>query len=369
MKLIRILPIILLLSDACVDPYNLPDIANEPALVVDGLITNLTGTHTVKLYLTSSLEGEDVQHPVMVTGATVTVRNDLGETEELLEAAPGNYNTSSDFVGEIGRIYQLSIVTADGKEYESDPATMTPPGEIERIYFEFKANSINKDDPYKPQDAVYVYLDAKGENGAPNLLRWRWTGTYHVRTYPEWRTRADPITMAKLADPLPCSGYVAGGGRKIIYLFPCECCDCWVTQHNRNALVSNNEYVEQAMFNRVFMTMIPVDRRIFHEKYHIQVEQLSVPEEVYDFWSLIKAQEQAASDIFQPAIVKVKGNVHSKSDPDEPVFGIFSVSATTTQSLFIKREDIPTYIPLTDSLFSDCRNAYPGSTNKEPFFW
>lgn len=367
MKNFRIIIVLLfLVSDGCVDELKVPVLVQRN-LVVDGAITDEPGPYTVKLYLSSSIE-EDLDRPEYVTGASVQIKDDLGNTEQLTEASDGIYTTDANGIqGEVGRKYQVLITTTDGNQYESSLAALTSAGEIETLDFTFEENVINPDDLSEPQDAVIVWIDARGTAGNPNLFRWRWTGTYRVRTFPELHEQALP-DGGSVPDPLPCSGYIVDPEFGLMQVDTCSCCDCWLNQYSTSVLLSNNDFVEDDEFNHVQVAEIPFDKRLFYEKYHIEVEQISEPEDVYQFWKLVDSQEEGAGDIFQPNIVKVTGNIRCTTNPDEEVFGIFAVSAITKKSIFIHRNDIPKRLAPIDTSYSDCRD-YAGATNIKPPFW
>jgi hypothetical protein len=359
---------LLVVIGACVDPLKVPDIPVAEGIVVDGAITDQPGPYSVKLFTTQSLEGDlDRQH--YIRGATVVIHDDRGTVTTLTEDEKGIYTTEESFRGRVGYTYQLFISLSDGRQYASSPVLMEPAGTIADLYFQFQENVINENVLSLPQDAFAVFVDAKGTAGASNFFRWRATGTFHYRTFPELRTRW--VRDVEFPDPLPCSGYVYEGG-VLSQVAPCECCDCWATEYSTDAFVSNNDFSDDMTFNAVQIARIPLDRRLFYEKYHIEVEQLSLSQDVYAFWKLVQAQQQGSGDIFQPAIVKIKkikGTIQCTSDPDEKAYGIFTASAVVKTSIFITPNDIPKLYPLIDTLRDDCRGIYPGATTTRPPFW
>lgn len=88
-----ILLLLFLVSDGCVDELDVPVVIDQNRLVVDGSITDQPGPHTVKLYLSSSLN-QDLDYPVYVSGASVQIRDDLGNTVSLTEIRDGVYQTA-----------------------------------------------------------------------------------------------------------------------------------------------------------------------------------------------------------------------------------------------------------------------------------
>jgi hypothetical protein len=366
MKLLRLFPLIFFFNDACVDPLDVPVLSAPPVLVVDGMITDEQGPYTVRLSLNSPLD-QDLDRRIPVTNAIVKIGDDNGAVEVLTESISGTYETDKDGIrGTPGRKYQLLIITTDGKQYASPFTELTPPGEVEDVYFRFMRNSINKNDLSLPQDAFEIFINAKGRENFSNLLRWRWKGVYQVHTFPELREMF--IGLGSVPDPLPCSGYEVVEGT-LTQLRQCECCDCWVTKYSNMALISDNNFINDVDFNAVQVAKLPVDKRLFYDKYYIEVEQLSLPEEVYHFWKLVSAQQEGAQSIFQPNIVKIKGNIKAITDPDEEVFGVFAVSSVARKGIFITRADIPGVLPPVDTIRADCRATFPGSTNQKPPFW
>jgi hypothetical protein len=135
--------------------------------------------------------------------------------------------------------------------------------------------------------------------------------------------------------------------------------------------VSDNRFAQDFTFSNVEVAKVAVTNFHFFEKYRVEVEQLSLSEEAYDFWKLVQAQQRAMGSIFQPNSVKVKGNIKCVSDPKKGVLGVFSVSGVSRKSLFIDRSEVPVFIPPIDSFSHNCTADLPGvrSTNYKPDFW
>jgi hypothetical protein len=369
MKFLRLFLILFLITDACIDRYHLPEKLSGPRLVVDGMITDQPGPATI--VLSESLDiNTSVRKTEPVTGATVTIHDDAGNKELLQEVSAGVYQTSGIALkGVIGRKYHATIRIQE-KEYVSDPQTLLPAGVIDDVYFIAEENVINDGDLTLPQNSVSILMNARGTPGAPNLFRWRWSATYEVKTFPELKTRLDLESRppVEIPAPLPCSGYIMGDGGVIEKIDTCTCCKCWVDESGSRALISDNQFSENDSFRGVHVVKLPVDSWRFNIKYLIRIEQLSVSEEVYAFWKLVKAQQDGEGSLFQPNAVRVKGNVHSTTDPDEQVLGIFSVSAVTTKELSIVKDQIP-FTMTSEIVAASCFSLFQGSSNIKPPNW
>jgi Domain of unknown function (DUF4249) len=348
---------------ACVDPLNVKLTNLEKRLLVDGLITDQPGPYQVKLfYYTNELNRFGASQLTAATSAQVSIYDDLQNKISLNEISPGIYETdANELTGAIGRSYYLSIKTQTGIQYQSSVQKMTNPGEISNLYFEFQ----DEEQP-KYSDALKVYIDAKGVSDKENLFRWRWTTIHTTKSRPELHT--EPIPRGERPAPEPCSGYIYNG--RLIKVGDCTCCICWSYNYNDGAFVSQNDYVSENQFNKQYLGMIPVTSMHFYDRYYIEIQQLSLSEEAYNFWNLAKKQQQGSTDIFQPNAIKIRGNVKSITNPDEDVLGFFGASGVAIRSLYIPVSEVPYLLPpIDDSIPFSCLDYFKNPTTEKPFFW
>lgn len=106
----------------------------NPKLIVEANVTNQPGTY--KVLLSHSVNYYDPDIFPAVTGATVVIADNTGNSETLSEVSPGNYETST-LQGVEGRTYTLNITTADGKQY-SAVSTMPYHVAIDSVNFEMR---------------------------------------------------------------------------------------------------------------------------------------------------------------------------------------------------------------------------------------
>ncbi|GAA4409326.1 hypothetical protein GCM10023187_32440 [Nibrella viscosa] len=103
---------------SCEDVVDVELEKSKPVLVVDGWITDQPGPQTIRLKTTAPYFSNGAS-PV-VTGATVTIRDNQGQTEVLKETAPGVYQTQS-LRGKVGNQYTLTVKTGS-EEYTAETA-------------------------------------------------------------------------------------------------------------------------------------------------------------------------------------------------------------------------------------------------------
>ncbi len=114
-KRIAILSLSLLLF-SCQKVINIDLKNNEPIVVIEGVVTDDPSTpQTVKITKSVNFSQDNV-FPT-VSGASVTISDNAGNSVTLNETSPGVYQNSA-LVGVQGRTYYLNII-AEGKTYSS----------------------------------------------------------------------------------------------------------------------------------------------------------------------------------------------------------------------------------------------------------
>jgi len=99
-------------------------------IVIQGNVYDQPGPYTINITKSVSFDQSNV-YPA-VTGAAVTISDNVGNTEVSNEISPGNYLTST-IQGVPGRTYNLTV-NIDGQTYKAS-STMPKPVSIDSIYY------------------------------------------------------------------------------------------------------------------------------------------------------------------------------------------------------------------------------------------
>jgi len=132
-------------------------------------------------------------------------------------------------------------------------------------------------------------------------------------------------------------------------------------------IVLNERFISGDMFLDEEMGFIPLTRRTFYEKVRIEVQELSLTPDTYQFWKLVKAQKEGISDLFQPPSALIKGNIKAVNS-NELVLGIFWAAGVHSKVIYLDRDDAPYFVQRIDTLIAPC-TYFPYSTNSKPSFW
>jgi hypothetical protein len=357
-----------------VSPYEIDPSQYHDGIVIEGLITDQPGPYVVKISKVSPIL-DYVKQTETVTGASVVIFDDAGNTETLTEKSAGSYYTDI-FQGVVGRSYHITVATSDGSTYESTPETLNPVGDIKNVSYEFVKN----EDPFKSRqitskNGFNVYLDGDVLPSQEGRVWWRWSGTFHILAYPKLKTKVLPVKgpaqdpPPTIPDPPYCSGWVYYARNGFYQIGDCTCCDCWVTQYNQLPLLSDPAQTNGNEVRNQFVGFVEANVRTFYDKYYMQIDQLSVSQTMYNFWNNVKKEQANSSNLFQTPPAKTGGNIVATSKSAIDVVGYFAAASMKSYILTLKRSDVPYGIQPIDTIADACTAPYKNSSTAKPIFW
>lgn len=318
MKKVLYKPLILLFFAGtlftCIDPYSPKLDKFESLLVVDALVTDENISNYVILNHTKKTAG-DVSEKV--SGALVTIKDDLGNSTTLSEKSAGVYKTDSLlFRGAVGRTYTLYIKTLDGQEYESEECLMNPVRDIDSLYYSKDQEIIDTE----PQDGIRIYIDSKGDS---ECRHYRWT-------YEEWWKFSVP-------DP---KGYEYINDSTIIEVQQ-KVQTCWANKKSDAIdILSTITGVSDKLERKPVLFVASDKSNRLLIQYCIQVRQLSISDKEYTFWDKMQQVNESGGDLFDKQPFEVSSNIHNTKKQDEQVLGYFQVSGSKTKRMYITYKEI-----------------------------
>lgn len=340
------------------------DPQNNGYLVVDGFITDRPGPHSIVLKKSGTfLDQTDGGTEELVTGAQVTITDDLGE-EIMLTETNGAYLTPENFQGVAGRSYSLCITVDETTKYQSKPELLRSSSPIDSLYYKFSIvdvlnNSNGIDQEFRVEFLVDFEFPSEEE-----YYKWEWLSTYILETF--CITTPETLICDRsvwLSDPPPTYCYVTqwSNGRSNSYL----------------NMMSSQESTSRKLTGHSIQLLDPTIE--FVHKYSMLVNQYSLSKEAFDYWTLVEGQLNNTGSIFDAAPVQIRGNIFNVDNSQEVVLGYFGAQGITSKRIFIEADDIGIG---PDQLFicnpdlggtiphwcSDCR-LLTGSSGNKPDFW
>lgn len=337
---------------ACVTPYQ-PDVKSiPPAMVVDGLLTDQPGPHTVQLTYTTDYTNSSVN--LRVEKATVWITDDANTRQNLTETSSGSYQTAASFRGQASRSYALHI-RVNNREYASKPELIRPVAKIDRAYSEFVETPVAGTLTFNR--GFNVYVDTKDPETTGDYYRWRYTSY-------------EPTIVCDVRS------YIINR-QSVQYSYYC-CSQCWdiVRCNGSNCIsIASDALINGRAIVRQFILKAPFNGT---DRYYTEVEQLSMTREAYEFWKGAEGLTKANGGIFDSAPASLRGNVTCVSNPDETVFGYFGASASSLTPVIIDRSGLKAlpalkvYPPFDPAIppppCTECKESST-RTKVKPRFW
>lgn len=314
----------------------LPPAINAPNsyLVVEGVIDNGADSTIIKLSKTVNLAAKVISNPQK--GAAVSIESSLGKTFNLSEVAAGKYGTGGLQLDNSQK-YRLRIKLADNRAYLSDfvPVVNAPP--IDSIGAPLQSNGIQINlSSYDPANNTHYY-------------RWDYQETWvvHSHFYSFYKSNGDTVLDRNLPSDQ-------------IY-------ECWQSDTSGTIVLGSSANLSKDVISNIPITFIPSNsvkldgsQSIIVNQYapsanaySILVRQFALTADAFRFWENLKKNTEQLGSIFDAQPSQISGNIHSLSDPNEPVIGYVSAGSITSKRIFIANEKIP-FAWLPDYTQSGC---------------
>lgn len=332
----------------CIDPYEVSIEDGPQLLTIDGMISSGPGPHTVKLTRSATYGSvfEGLIRPV--AGATVIVRDETGKVVFLTEDNEnrGNYLTSEEFSGEVGRTYTLQIQLLDGKVYTSLPEKLSAVPPIKNLSYQVERIPVQGE--INDASGVQLIVDFEDPAEENNFYYWRKGESVHVL-----ETRPDLFTE------LPPSRAPA----------PKDCCEvCYRTEQTSNASIFIAKDDNFNGLNARMPAAFILDNALrFVNTFRIDLEQYSISQEAYRFLRLAKQQAELSGSVFDPPPANIRGNMISLDNPDEVVLGYFMAAGESNKRIYINGSDLDFRQP-KGLIIDDCR-VVDGAIVNPPADW
>jgi len=317
MKRIRIVLILSFLQfiSGCIVQFIPETDEDKDILVVEGIITDQPEVNTIKLSRSLPLGSKNVAKPVK--GSIVSITDDIGNSYRLRESVPGTYVTDvSQFKGIIGRSYTLHVSTTTGNStinYQSYPMEMRPVPPIDSIFYE-KTIIREQTDGKLPVEGCQIYLSTHDPLNNCKFYRWEYSETWEFR--------------------LP-------------YVVPNKI--CWISAYSGNINVKSTVALAEDKVSKFPLKFISNNTDRLKVKYSILVNQYSLNEEEFEYWEKLQVMGEQVGGLYDMIPSTIPTNLWCVENPEEKVLGFFSVSARSSQRVFIKD-----YFGGIVNLYTDC---------------
>ena len=308
------------LISGCVDRF-IPDIQDgqQQFLVVDGIITNESGPYYVNISLSSSLDGENES----LSGVSVSIESENGESESLIEVSPGKYATSS-IQGVVGNSYRLNLAYQN-KQFQSTWETILASAEIDSIAFEEKVKGTT--DKEIEVSGLEFYVNSHGLPDDPRYFRFELEETWRIGV------RWPPNYLFLGNDQFTNNPDIRS--------------TCWRYNDPSSINIATTSGLSDNTLNRHSLQFITPFEERFTRRYSINIKQYSLEEEEYAFWKNLQDSNEEIGSLFDRQPATVIGNISSANDSGDIVLGYFSANGVTQLRKYVSPSEVSSKLFLT----------------------
>ncbi len=306
MRTIAKLFFIVMVVSGCTKALELPDTAPDKSiLVIEGDIK--TGTNSENIIKLSRLKPLFEFEDVPELNAQVEIVAENGNRWALTGNDNGEYIGTPFLPTTIP--LALRVQTKDGKTYESPfQNSLTSPA-IDSVTYK------------QEQDGVRLYVHSSNRSSSSKNYRWTYTETWESRawyeTYHDFKN--GDIVPRPVGDQ--------------IYR-------CWKTEGEKNVIVNNTSELGQDVISYQPIAFIPNFSEKFYTRYSINVQQIALSKEAYDFWDILRRNTELTGSLFDPQPSKMPTNIKCTNDPTRIAVGFVSVAQISEKRIFIMNSDL-----------------------------
>ncbi len=327
---------LVILAGACRTPFE-PEIEGfSDLMVVEGRLTDDSLGSVVRL---SRSFGLDRVQNLPVQDADVWIEALDGSSYPMTEEESGVYRSDpAGLVPIVGESYRLMIRTLEGREYASSFEIMKSSPPIAAVEWEIGT----KEDDLSgiETQGVYIRVDARDPENNTRFYRWTWEEVWEIRV------------------PFAIRGEWVWEPSPQINPFPPEVSAevCFRTESSTELHLGTSRQLEEDQIADYPLTFADERRGKFAYGYSIEVQQLALSEEEYDFLETLRRNTETTGSIFDAVPAEVMGNIRSLDDSAEVVIGYFGASAVARKRIFISRGQVQPAIRLPFRPFEFCES-------------
>ena len=289
--------------------------SSDNYLVVDGFVnTSAGGITTLVLSRTKKITDTTVAS-LPEPGARVLIQTAAGTSYQLQDTAGSGVYTSSPLLLSNAGSYRVLITTAAGRQYQSAYVQARPAPAIDSVH-------------WVEDDGIRFFVNTHDPQNATRFYRWQYelTWEYHAQFNSPW---AEANGMIYVKNPTDATFF------------------CYRTLLSTDILLGNSSALAQDVISSKLLYKMQQNDSVLNYRISMLVKQYALSPEAYFYWQIIQKNSQQLGTLFDLQPSQLEGNIHSVSDPAEPVIGFLSAGTEATKRIDIRFDDLTTWVRQT----------------------
>jgi hypothetical protein len=310
MKLRNAFYVLVLALFCCKKLYNPPASSSPNSyLVVEGVINPGNDSTVIKISRTVKLNDKITDNPVL--GATVTVESDQNSSVTLYDINNNGHYYSPGLNLSSSQKYRLRIKT-NTSEYLSDFAEVKLAPPIDSVGYKVQNGIVN------------LYVNTHDPANKTGFYRWDYEET--------WQFHAKYQSVMVLDTTI--NTIVARRADQLDY-------DCFGNDISSHIVLFSTEKLGQNVVFQNPLTQMALTSEKAERRYSILVKQYALTPDAFNFYQNLEKNSEQLGSIFDAQPSQLSGNIHSESNPQEPVIGYVTVSNVQIKRIYINHNDLP----------------------------
>ncbi len=313
-----ILVLLLMICNACIDPFEPVINETQEVIVIDGMISDRPGFHQVTVSM-STPYGDPVFKPVV--GCVVSVRDDLGNIEFYSEGweREGVYEAWLDepFLG-VGKSYSLQVVTPSSTVFNSDYDTLLSCPPVDAVYYTHELSG--GADPDDVWQGLQFYNDVRGFDGGTRNYRWKAIATWEYHS---------PFTAQ----------YVRYKGMNLPYLVD-SVSTCFLTETIQTVYAASTQLLSENNIFKNKLHYVSDQTPRLSDRYSLLVEQYSLTDQAYTYWEKLAAQSANSASLYETQPSSSQGNIYYANGSNRKVLGCFYATQIQDKRIFVEWDEL-----------------------------
>ncbi len=308
--------IILILTFACIEPYEFESISDTRAIVVEASLTNEVKPHYAKISYTFPL---DQSESTPLNGATVWIEDDESIRTDLSEIYPGYYVTDSSFSGTAGKSYILNITTSDGIKLISSRERLIPPTPIDSIYGRYLELPSREKGVF--QHGIQFFIDAHNDSDPFSNYRYEYEESYEIKV------------------PLP-SAYEWSYDDNKHHLRDTSLETCYSTKRSTTFIVGTTQGLSNNRMSEFPIRYIDETGPELVSRYFLSVWQYSISSSAYEYYKDLNESNLSSGSFFDSQKGTVVGNIQATGSENVRIQGLFEVAGVAESRRFFEPAEL-----------------------------
>jgi hypothetical protein len=313
-----------LIAAGCKKPFNPVVLSTSNSyLVVEGVINSGSDSTFIKLSHTVILSGKTSASPEL--NATVTVEGDQNTSYPLQQTGKGIYSCAGLNLNNSHK-YRLDIKTSGGKQYLSDYVEVVNSPPIDSIHYDTQGSVSGP--------GLNIYANTHDANNKARYFRWDYQETWVIRSafLSAFKSNGDTVLGRDLAND--------------------NINVCWPSDTSTTIVLGSSAKLSQNIIvNNPIISIGSTSEKLGFE-YSILVRQYALTVDAYNFYTNLKKNTEQLGSIFDAQPSQISGNIHSVTNPTEPVIGYISVGSIASRRIFISNRALPAWV--ANSMYEGC---------------